>query len=115
MTLSGGQKQRTAIARALIRDPRILILDDALSSVDASTEQAILSGLRRIRTSRTSILISHRISTIQDADLIVVLRDGRIVEQGTHVSLLAAGGLYADLYEKQLLRDALDAEEPSSS
>jgi ATP-binding cassette, subfamily B, multidrug efflux pump len=115
VTLSGGQKQRTAIARALIRDPKILILDDALSSVDASTEQAILAGLRGIRASRTSIVISHRISTIQDADLIVVLDGGRIVEQGTHTSLLARGGLYADLYEKQLLRDALEAEEPSPS
>jgi ATP-binding cassette subfamily B protein len=115
VTLSGGQKQRTAIARALIRDPKILILDDALSSVDASTEQAILAGLRGIRASRTSIVISHRISTIQDADLIVVLDGGRIVEQGTHTSLLARGGLYADLYEKQLLRDALEAEEHSPS
>jgi ATP-binding cassette subfamily B multidrug efflux pump len=115
VTLSGGQKQRTAIARALIRDPKILILDDALSSVDTSTEREILAGLRRTRAGRTSILISHRISTIQDADLIVVLDDGRIVQQGTHASLLTRGGLYADLYEKQLLRDALEAEDPSPS
>ncbi len=114
VTLSGGQKQRTAIARALIRDPKILILDDALSSVDASTEQEILAGLRQFRASRTCILISHRISTIRDADLIVVLQDGRIVEQGTHASLLALGGLYADLYEKQLLREELEAEETST-
>jgi ATP-binding cassette, subfamily B, multidrug efflux pump len=114
VTLSGGQKQRTAIARALIRDPRILTLDDALSSVDASTEQEILGGLRQIRASRTTIVISHRISTIQDADLIVVLQDGRIVEQGTHAALLAFGGLYADLYEKQLLREALEAEDTST-
>ena len=114
VTLSGGQKQRTAIARALIRDPQILILDDALSSVDASTEREILQGLRQILASRTSILISHRISTIQDADLIVVLQDGRIVEQGTHTSLLALGGVYADLYEKQLLREALEAEDASA-
>ena len=111
VTLSGGQKQRTAIARALIRDPRILILDDALSSVDAGTEQEILAGLRSFRAGRTTILISHRISTIKDADLIAVLQDGRIVEQGTHAALLALDGVYADLYEKQLLRDALEAED----
>ncbi len=112
VTLSGGQKQRTALARALVRDPKILILDDALSSVDAQTEEEILAGLRRLRTSRprTCILISHRISTIQEADLIVVLDDGRIAEQGTHTALLARGGLYANLYEKQLLREALEAE-----
>ena len=88
-----------------------MILDDALNSVDAHTEEEILQGLRRFRASRTCILISHRISTIQDADLIVVLQDGRIVEQGTHASLLALGGLYAELYEKQLLREALEAED----
>ncbi len=114
VTLSGGQKQRTAIARALIRDPRILILDDALSSVDASTEQEILAGLRGSRAARTTILISHRISTIKDADLIAVLQDGRIVEQGTHAALLALGGVYADLYEKQLLREALEAEDETA-
>ncbi len=111
VTLSGGQKQRTAIARAVVRDPRILILDDALSSVDTHTEQAILRRLRGIVASRTSILISHRISTIRDADRIVVLADGRIVEHGTHEQLLALGGLYADLYEKQLIREALEAED----
>jgi ATP-binding cassette subfamily B protein len=111
VTLSGGQKQRTAIARALARDPRILVLDDALNSVDTHTEEEILQGLRRFRASHTCILISHRISTIQDADLIVVLQDGRIVEQGTHTALLALGGLYAELYEKQLLREALEAED----
>ena len=111
VTLSGGQKQRATIARALARDPAILILDDALSSVDTSTEEEILQGLRRFMQSRTSILISHRISTVQHADLIVVLDAGRIVEQGTHDELLARGGLYADLYQKQLLRDALDADE----
>jgi ATP-binding cassette subfamily B protein len=114
VTLSGGQKQRTAIARALIRDPRILILDDALSSVDANTEQEILAGLRAFRAARTTILISHRISTIKDADLIAVLQDGRIVEQGTHAVLLALGGVYADLYEKQLLREALEAEDEAA-
>ncbi len=111
VTLSGGQKQRTALARAVIRDPRILILDDALSSVDTHTEQEILQRLRGIVASRTSILISHRISTIRDADWIVVLAAGRIVEQGTHDGLLAFGGLYADLYEKQLIREALEAED----
>ena len=111
MTLSGGQKQRTANARALIRDPRILILDDALSSVDTHTEAEILAGLRTVRASRTCIIISHRISTIQDADMIVVLNEGRIVEQGAHAQLLAAGGLYADLYEKQLIQEALEAED----
>ncbi|HEX9247027.1 MAG TPA: ABC transporter ATP-binding protein [bacterium] len=111
VTLSGGQKQRTAIARALIRDPRILILDDALSSVDTHTEAEILAGLRAVRASRTCLIISHRISTIQDADMIVVLNAGRIVEQGTHAQLLAAGGLYADLYERQLIQEALEAED----
>lgn len=111
VTLSGGQKQRTAIARALARDPQILILDDALSSVDTQTEEEILRGLRGVMASRTSIIISHRISTIRDADWIVVLDDGRIAEQGTHETLLHRGGLYADLHEKQLLREALEAEE----
>lgn len=113
VTLSGGQKQRTALARAVIRDPRILILDDALSSVDSQTEAEILGRLRGIFASRTSILISHRISTIREADWIVVLSDGRIAEQGTHDSLLALGGVYAELYEKQLLREALEAEDIS--
>jgi ATP-binding cassette, subfamily B, multidrug efflux pump len=113
VTLSGGQKQRTALARAVIRDPRILILDDALSSVDSQTEAEILRRLRGLFASRTSILISHRISTIREADWIVVLGDGRIAEQGTHDSLLARGGVYANLYEKQLLREALEAEDIS--
>jgi len=112
VTLSGGQKQRAALARAVIRDPRILILDDALSSVDTDTERRILAQLRRIMASRTCVLISHRISAIKEADWIVVLRDGRIAEEGTHDALLARGGLYADLYERQLLRDALDAADP---
>jgi ATP-binding cassette, subfamily B, multidrug efflux pump len=108
ITLSGGQKQRTAIARAVVRDPRILILDDALSSVDTQTEEKILSGLRGVMRGRTTILISHRTSTVQNADQIVVLRDGRIIERGTHDQLLARGGYYADLYQKQLLEEELE-------
>jgi ATP-binding cassette subfamily B multidrug efflux pump len=109
ITLSGGQKQRTAIARALIRRPRILILDDALSSVDTYTEEKILGHLRRIMRGRTSLIVSHRVSTVKDADLIVVLEDGSIAERGTHESLVARGGLYAELYEKQLLEEELAA------
>jgi len=108
ITLSGGQKQRTAIARAVIRDPRILILDDALSSVDTQTEERILSELRKVMRGRTTLLISHRCSTVRDADQIVVLREGKIVEQGTHSQLLATAGYYADLYQKQLLEEELE-------
>ncbi|HEY3248295.1 MAG TPA: ABC transporter ATP-binding protein [bacterium] len=108
VTLSGGQKQRTAIARAVARNPRILILDDALSSVDTNTEEAILSRLRDVMATRTSILISHRVSTVRHADQIVVMSDGRIVERGTHGELLAHQGLYADLYRKQLLEEELE-------
>jgi ATP-binding cassette, subfamily B, multidrug efflux pump len=109
ITLSGGQKQRTAIARALIRRPKILILDDALSSVDTYTEENILAHLRRIMVGRTSLIVSHRVSTVKDADLIVVLEDGGIAERGTHDSLIARGGIYAELYEKQLLEEELAA------
>lgn len=109
ITLSGGQKQRTAIARAVLREPKILILDDALSSVDTYTEEKILGRLRGVMRDRTSLIVSHRISTVRDADLICVLDDGSIVEQGTHDELLALGGAYADLYERQLLEEELAA------
>jgi ATP-binding cassette subfamily B multidrug efflux pump len=108
ITLSGGQKQRAAIARAVIRDPRILILDDSLSAVDTQTEERILAGLRGIMKGRTTILISHRTSTVREADQIVVLIGGAIAERGTHDQLLARGGYYADLYQKQLLEEELE-------
>src|ERR1700722_14632317 len=109
ITLSGGQKQRTAIARGILRNPRILILDDALSSVDTLTEERILEGLAGVMRGRTVILISHRVSTVRQADRIVVLEKGRIVEQGTHAGLLAAGGYYAGLSQKQMLEEELEA------
>jgi ATP-binding cassette subfamily B multidrug efflux pump len=109
LTLSGGQKQRTAIARAILRDPSILILDDALSSVDTITEERILSSLQEIMRGRTTILISHRVSTVRGADRIVVIEHGQVAEQGTHEELIQQGGYYADLYQKQLLEEELEA------
>lgn len=112
VTLSGGQRQRAALARALARDPRILILDDALSSVDAQTEAEILAELRSVLRSRTAIVITHRLAALEEVDWIVVLDAGRVVEEGTHRDLLRNGGLYAELYEQQRLREALEAEAP---
>ncbi len=108
ITLSGGQKQRVSIARALLRDPKILILDDALSSVDTYTEEEILKRLKVFMKDRTTILISHRISTVKNADNIIVIDDGAIVEQGTHEELVLLGGMYADLHYKQLLEEELE-------
>jgi ATP-binding cassette subfamily B protein len=111
ITLSGGQKQRTAIARAILRDPRILILDDALSSVDTETEEHILQSLQGLMRGRTTILISHRVSTVRNAGHIYVVEGGRIAEQGTHADLLAAGGYYADLHQRQVLEEELEASD----
>jgi len=108
ITLSGGQKQRTAIARAVLRDPRVLILDDALSSVDTYTEEQILNRLQNVLRGRTSILISHRISTVRGADQIIVLQNGEIVERGTHAELIERGTYYPELYQKQLLEEELE-------
>jgi ATP-binding cassette, subfamily B, multidrug efflux pump len=108
ITLSGGQKQRTAIARAILRNPRILILDDALSAVDTVTEERILRGLATLMKGRTTILISHRVSTIRHADRIFVIEHGSVAEQGSHEELLAMGGYYADLHQRQLLEEELE-------
>jgi ATP-binding cassette, subfamily B, multidrug efflux pump len=109
LTLSGGQKQRVALARALLRQPRILLLDDCLSAVDTQTEEHILNNLRTVFRGRTVFLVSHRISTVKDADVILVLDHGRIIERGTHGQLLAVGGAYAELHQRQLLEEELAA------
>ena len=109
ITLSGGQKQRTALARALAIQPKILILDDVFSSVDTSTEEQILRNLRQVFSSCTTLIISHRVSTVQNSDLIIVLKDGQIAERGTHSELLQLNGIYALLYERQLLKQQLEA------
>ena len=107
ITLSGGQRQRVALARALLLDPAVLLLDDTLSAVDASTEAAILENLRSVRQGRTCLMATHRLSAVKDADRIAVLNGGRIVEQGRHAELITRGGLYALLYRRQLLEDEL--------
>jgi ATP-binding cassette subfamily B protein len=109
ITLSGGQKQRVTLARVLAADPRVLVLDDALSSVDAATEREILDRLDDVFRSRTTLLVAHRLTTVKDADLIVVLEAGRIVEQGRHDQLLARGGAYTDLFRQQSLEGELEA------
>jgi ATP-binding cassette subfamily B protein len=110
VTLSGGQKQRTAIARAVAKDPRIVILDDAMSAVDTFTESEILRRLRGVLQERTSIIVAHRISTVKDADEILVLDEGRIAERGTHLALLERNGIYAQMYRRQLLEEELDVD-----
>jgi len=109
ITLSGGQRQRVAIARAGLRDAPVLVLDDCLSSVDTHTEEAVLHGLRDVRRGRTALIVSHRVSTVRDADEIVVLEDGAVAERGTHERLLALGGRYAELHRRQQLEDELEA------
>ena len=110
VTLSGGQKQRVSIARALAKDAPILILDDSLSSVDTETEEKILNQLESITNKKTTIIVSHRISTVKDADEIIVLDEGRIIERGDHDTLLKIDGLYRYLYEKQLLEEKISGD-----
>jgi ATP-binding cassette subfamily B multidrug efflux pump len=110
ITLSGGQKQRISIARAIIRHPRVLIFDDCLSAVDTQTEEKILGHLRELMQGRTTIIISHRVSSVKHADQIMVMEDGKIVEKGTHAALLAAEGAYYSLYQQQMLDDSRDTE-----
>ena len=115
ITLSGGQKQRIAIARALLTDPKVLILDDALSAVDTKTEQLILENLIKLRKEKTTIIIAHRISSVQRADKIIVLDKAQIAEKGTHKQLLKTGGIYKDIYEKQQLEEKISARENKDS
>ncbi|HSG81687.1 MAG TPA: ATP-binding cassette domain-containing protein, partial [Gemmatimonadota bacterium] len=114
INLSGGQKQRATLARALTRESPVLILDDALSSVDTHTEAAILDGLKDVLRRRTSIIVSHRVSAVKDADLILVVEDGEIVERGKHAELLEQDGVYARLLERQLLEESLQADRLAS-
>jgi ATP-binding cassette subfamily B protein len=107
ITLSGGQKQRVALARALVIDPKILVLDDSLSAVDTATEEQILHHLRDVRKHRTAVVVAHRVSTVRDADLILVIADGRVVERGTHDMLVALNGAYAEMHRRQRLEEEL--------
>jgi ATP-binding cassette subfamily B protein len=111
ITLSGGQKQRVSIARAIVHEPKILMLDDALSAVDTKTENNILNSLKRIMKGRTTIIISHRVSSAKLANKIIVLMDGSIVEEGTHESLLEKNGIYKDLYERQIKADEVQVDD----
>jgi ATP-binding cassette subfamily B protein len=111
ITLSGGQKQRVSIARAIVHEPKILMLDDALSAVDTKTENNILNSLKRIMKGRTTIIISHRVSSAKLANKIIVLMDGSIVEEGTHESLLEKNGIYKDLYERQIKTDEVQIDD----
>jgi ATP-binding cassette subfamily B multidrug efflux pump len=108
--LSGGQKQRVSIARAVAREPKILILDDALSAVDTKTENNILNSMKKIMVGRTTIIISHRVSSAKLANKILVLHDGSIVEEGTHEGLLEKGGVYKELYEKQMQMEEVEPD-----
>lgn len=109
ITLSGGQKQRVSIARAIVREPRILMLDDALSAVDTKTENTILNSMKKIMKDRTTIIISHRVSSAKLANRIMFIQDGQVVEEGTHDDLISKGGSYRDLYERQMATDEVES------